>query len=112
MLVDPETRHRADLPARLELIEVKVDVPPGEAASASGARSLKDLLRFRRAAAGAPANVIFFPAVYTYFPVNGSVPVAVTFHDTIAETLPGQIFPHWHNRFFWKMKCSAAARRA
>jgi glycosyltransferase involved in cell wall biosynthesis len=112
MLVDPSTAKRADFPEGLERIEVPVDVPPGEAASAAGARSLKDLFRFRRAAARQPADVVFFPAVYSYFPVGGRRPVAVTFHDAIAETLPKHVFPHWHNRLFWNLKCRAAARRA
>jgi glycosyltransferase involved in cell wall biosynthesis len=112
MLVDPPTRRSGDFPASLEVVEVAVDVPPGEAASAAGSRSVRDLLRFRRAAAARKADLVYFPAVYSYFPAKRGPRVAVTFHDTIAESLPKHIFPHWRNRLFWTLKCRAAARRA
>lgn len=112
MLVDPATRQRADFPPGLEIVEAKVDVAPGEAASAAGARSIKDLFRFRKVAAAHDPDILFFPAVYTYFPVRGDAKVAIIFHDTIAESLPKHIFPSWKNRLFWNLKCRAAARRA
>jgi glycosyltransferase involved in cell wall biosynthesis len=112
MLVDPQTRKRDDFPENLELVEVGVSVPPGEAASASGSRSLKDLLAFRKAAARDAADVLWFPTVYSYFPVAGRVPVAVSFLDTIAESLPSFVFQSWRNRLFWTLKGRAAARRA
>src|SRR4029079_8694200 len=109
MLVDAPTRKRDDFPGNLELGEVGVAVPPGEAASASGSRSLKDLLAFRRATARDPADVVWLPTVYSYFPVAGRVPVAVSFLDTIAESLPSFVFQGWKNRFFWTLKGRAAA---
>jgi glycosyltransferase involved in cell wall biosynthesis len=112
MLVDPATWSRDDFPDGLELIEVAVDVPPGEAASAAGSRSLKDMLRFRRAAARDAADILYFPTVYSYFPAKRGPRVAVAFMDTIAETLPKQVFPRWHNKLFWTLKCRAAVRRA
>jgi glycosyltransferase involved in cell wall biosynthesis len=112
MLVDPPTRRRDDFPHGLELIEVAVDVPPGEAASAAGSRSVKDMLRFRRAARRDSADVLYFPTVYSYFPAARGPKVAVAFMDTIAESLPKQVFPRWHNRLFWTLKCRAAVRRA
>ncbi len=112
LLVDPATRTRGGFPDGVDVIEVGVQVAPSEAASAEGARSLRDLLAFRRAAAGVRADVLYFPAVYSYFPVAGRVPVAVTFHDAIAESLPKAIFPTWRGRLFWRLKCSAAARRS
>jgi glycosyltransferase involved in cell wall biosynthesis len=55
---------------------------------------------------------MFFPAVYSYFPINRGVPCIVTFHDVIAETLPKLVFRSWRNRLFWELKCRLAARRA
>ncbi len=112
LLVDPATAERGGFPARIDPVVVPVEVAPGEAASAEGARSIRDLWAFRRAAAAIPADVVFFPAVYSYFPVAGRTPVLVTFHDAIAEKLPRHIFPTWRGRLFWRLKCIAAARRA
>jgi glycosyltransferase involved in cell wall biosynthesis len=57
-------------------------------------------------------NLIFFPAVYSYFPVGGKTPCVVTFHDVIAETLPHLVFQTRRSRLFWQMKCRFAAWRA
>ena len=54
MLVDPVARAAGGFPAGLEIIEVPVSKPPSEAASAEGARSLRDLFAFRKAVALAP----------------------------------------------------------
>jgi len=112
LLVDPKTATRDDFPDGVERVVVDVRTPPSEAASAEGARSLRDLFAFRRACARLAPDVVYYPAVYTYFPAPGRVPAAVTFHDAIAEKLPQLVFPTRRGRFFWRLKCRAAARRA
>jgi glycosyltransferase involved in cell wall biosynthesis len=57
-------------------------------------------------------DLMFFPAVYSYFPIARGVPCVVTFHDIIAETLPKLVFRTWRSRLFWELKCRLAARRA
>lgn len=69
------------------------DVRGGDAgASADGRRSLRDMWAMRRVVGGEKLDVMFFPAVYSFFPVPRSLPCVVTFHDVIAETLPHLVF--------------------
>jgi glycosyltransferase involved in cell wall biosynthesis len=82
------------------------------AASAAGARSPHDIWRMARAAARVPADLFFFPAVYSYYPMLRRVPTVVTFHDAIAETHPELIFPGKRARLFWNAKTWLALRQA
>lgn len=112
LLVDPTAAAAGGFPDGVEPVTVDVKVSPSVAAAADGARSIRDLFAFRRAAARLAADVLYFPAVYSYFPAAGRTPVVVTFHDAIAETLPDLVFPTRRGRLFWNLKCRAAARRA
>jgi len=87
----------AELPARW----VQIDTHEGqaEAASARGSRRLSDLWRMGRAVARARLDVMYFPSVYSYFPVPGKVPVVVAFHDTIPERYGALVFPTHLNRW-------------
>jgi glycosyltransferase involved in cell wall biosynthesis len=58
------------------------------------------------------ADLFFFPAVYSYYPMLRRVPTVVTFHDAIAETHPGLIFPGARARLFWGAKSWLANRQA
>ena len=98
-------------PENAEVIEVKTDVAPSEAASGSGRRSVKDLWRMSRAASARRFDAFFFPAVYSYFPVLGS-PICVTVHDLIADNHPTLVFPEWRLKMFWKLKQNLAIRQA
>src|SRR5690348_10771811 len=62
-------------------------------AVAAGHRSLGDVLAFRRAVRRRPIDVMYFPAVYSYYPTGGRMPVVITFHDAIAERFPQLVFP-------------------
>jgi glycosyltransferase involved in cell wall biosynthesis len=112
LLVDPRTAAEGEFPPGVEIVEVPVKTPPSEAASAEGSRTLRDLWAFRRACTRLAPDVVYFPAVYSYFPVAGRAPTVVTFHDAIAETLPQLVFPTRRGRLFWRLKCRAASRRA
>jgi glycosyltransferase involved in cell wall biosynthesis len=51
---------------------------------------------------------MFFPAVYSWFPVPRRFPSMLTVYDAIAEHYPKLIFPGWKGRLLWtvKMKCA------
>ncbi|MFN7974153.1 MAG: glycosyltransferase family 1 protein [Acidobacteriota bacterium] len=73
---------------------------------------MPDLLRMGWAATALSANVFFFPAVYSYFPLFRPVPSVVTFHDAIAEEHPDLVFPERRARLFWRMKTRLALATA
>jgi glycosyltransferase involved in cell wall biosynthesis len=112
LVVDRATAAASRLPAgaRLEVVDTRES--PTRAASAAGARSPLDLWRMARAAARIPADLFFFPAVYSYFPMLRRVPTVVTFHDAIAESHPRLIFPGARARVFWTAKSWLARRQA
>ena len=82
--------------------------PTTEAAVADSSRSPVDMLRLSRAVYRAPLDLMFFPAVYSWFPVPQSVPTMLTVMDAIAEHYPQMIFPNWRSRLFWKLKMRGA----
>jgi len=92
----------------VRVVQVPVTRPVTAAAVADGRRSLGDVWRFGRAAAAEPLDVMFFPAVYSWFPVPRRTPSAVTLHDAIAEHYPELIFPDRKGRFFWSLKMRLA----
>lgn len=112
LLIDSASANRASLPSNVNVATVATAESPAAAASALGSRSLLDLWRFSRAAARLLPDAIFFPAVYSFFPVTGSTPAVVTFHDAIAEERPADIFPTRRSRLFWNLKVRMALRQA
>jgi len=111
LILDRWTAEAAELPAVRTIV---VDTSAGQAlaASARGNRSLFDLWRMGRATAGARLDVMFFPSVYSYFPVPSRVPVAVAFHDTIADRHGGVVFPDRRTRWLWNAKVRSALWQA
>jgi len=63
------------------------------------------------AAARGGFDLLFFPAVYTYFPLLPGQRSIVAFHDVIAEPHPALIFPTRRARFFWYLKSKLARLR-
>lgn len=112
LVLDRATAEQSRLPAGVRLEVVATREQPTRAASAAGARSPLDLLRMARAGARVPADLFFFPAVYSYYPMLRRVPTVVTFHDAIAETHPRLIFPGARARLFWRAKSWLANRQA
>jgi glycosyltransferase involved in cell wall biosynthesis len=103
----------APLPSAASAANVEVVVTnPSQlvtsAAVASSHRRVADMLAFTRAAARIPMDVMFFPAVYSWFPVLPRQPVVVTLHDAIAEHFPELVMPHWRGRVFWALKMRLA----
>ncbi len=83
-----------------------------ESAVGDGARGVADLFRVARGALLSPADVVFFPTVYSFLPLPSSAPFVVGFHDTTAERLPELVFPSKRNAFLWNAKVSLARRTA
>ncbi|MEO8159168.1 MAG: glycosyltransferase family 1 protein [Betaproteobacteria bacterium] len=96
----------------VDIIQVNPSRPVIEAAVASGSRSLSDLWAFTRAASREPMELMFFPAVYSWFPMRPGVPMVVTLHDAIAEHFPDLIFPNRKGRVLWSMKMRLARWQA
>ena len=117
--VDAHTR-RADIdalladapPGRVEIAILDTAESQAAAASASGSRSPLDLWRMGRAVARVPLDVLWFPSVYSWFPVPGRVPQVVGFHDTIAERHASIVFPTLRTRTLWRLKSWLARRGA
>ena len=82
--------------------------PTTEAAVADDSRSPVDMYRMYRAVADSPVDIMFFPAVYSWFPVPRKLPTMVTVFDAIAEHFPKLIFPGWRSRLFWAIKMKSA----
>lgn len=113
-LDDHTERQCTDLPRRADRVIVRTSASAAGAASARGYRSVSDLWAMSRAVRSKrhALDLLYFPSVYTFFPVPRRLTTLVTIHDTIAERHPGLIFPHWHNRLFWTMKVRWAVRQA
>jgi glycosyltransferase involved in cell wall biosynthesis len=99
-------------PGDVRVVEVKVARPVTKSAVADDHRSLGDIRSFSRAVAGEPLDLMFFPAIYSWFPVGRRVRTVVTLHDAIAEHFPSLVFAGWTGRLFWSLKMRLACRRA
>ncbi len=113
--IDSETADSGEeLPAEVHRVIVQTSRAAERSASASGHRSLRDVWAMRQAVRRhrPPLDLIFFPSVYTFFPVTGRLKVVVAIHDTIAERYPALIFPHWRARLLWTLKVRWAIRQA
>jgi glycosyltransferase involved in cell wall biosynthesis len=100
----PEFADRAVLVAQ--------DRPVLDAAIAEERRSASDLLRFTLAARRVRADVLFYPAVYSWFPAPPGQRNLVTLHDAISEHFPELVFPRRVSRFFWNVKVALARAQA
>jgi glycosyltransferase involved in cell wall biosynthesis len=90
------------------VIQAASSRPTTEAAVADSNRSPFDIYRLYRTVAQCPIDIMYFPAVYSWYPVPRTLPTMVTVFDAIAEHYPKLIFPNWRGRLFWtiKMKCA------
>ena len=102
----------AMLRPNVDIVQVNPSQRVTEAAVASGSRSLRDLWAFTRAASREPMDLMFFPAVYSWFPIKPGVPMVVTLHDAIAEHFPDLIFPDRKGRMLWAAKMRLARWQA
>jgi len=104
---EPEMVH-----PRVQIVEVQTSRPVTKSAIAGDRRSVRDVRRFGRAAAAEQLDLMFFPAVYSWFPVVGRIPTVVTLHDAVAERFPALIFPDWKGRILSTLKTWLACRQA
>lgn len=117
LLLDAQTADRSDLPSAAERVVLPTRRAPAEAASATGSRSLRDLWAMTRAASRQELDVLFYPTVYTWFPVtvfsrSRRPTVILGIHDVIAEDYPAQVFPQPYRRLLWTTKSWLARRQA
>lgn len=101
---DQQTAAGAHFPSNIHCIEVKTVVSPGQAASASGRRSIADLWRMTDAVHKQNLDLFFFPAVYSYFPVRNRLKIAVTIHDMTPARFARSVFPSKKLELFWNLK--------
>ena len=96
----------------VETVLIGADRKVIEAATANDRRSLGDVWSFARSARKQNLDIMFYPAVYSWFPPPRGVPCVVTFHDAIAEHFPELVFPHRRERLFWNAKTWLAKKSA
>jgi glycosyltransferase involved in cell wall biosynthesis len=104
LFVDAQTFAKHQFPVGATCVVVETSQAPTDAASASGQRSLQDLWAMMQAVSSCPLDVLFFPSVYTYFPVITKAIVILGVHDVIAEDYPELIFPDRRSRWLWHLK--------
>jgi len=107
LFIDQAPDDAMDLP-NIEIVQVFPDRPVTDAAVANDSRSIGDMVRLYRAVSASSIDLMFFPAVYSWFPVPLKLPTVVTLHDAIAEHFPEMIFPDWKGRLFWTLKVKLA----
>lgn len=96
----------------VRVIAVPQTEAPARAASATGSRSLGDMLRLTRAVRRVKPEAFFSPSVYTYFPLPPGQRALIAVHDTIAERYPALTLPSPRARLFWRLKVGLALRQA
>jgi len=110
--MDSFTASQAEFPANAETRVIVLSESPTQAASASGRRSIKDMIKMGWEVSKEKLDVFFCPSVYTYFPVFGSAKKIIAIHDVIAEKYPQLIFNSKKNQFFWNFKTWLAVKQA
>jgi glycosyltransferase involved in cell wall biosynthesis len=104
---EPEMIHD-----KVTCVEVNVARAVTKSAVAHDRRSLRDVYSFSRAVASTTLDVMFFPAVYSWFPVSRRMPTVVTLHDAIAEHFPRLVFANWRGHLLWSLKMRFACQQA
>ncbi|RMD81729.1 MAG: glycosyltransferase family 1 protein, partial [Candidatus Dadabacteria bacterium] len=96
----------------VRVVPVRQAVSPAVAAASGTNRSPVDLLRFSRMVARERPDVLWFPSVYSFFPVPPGVPCVVTVHDVIPERFPELTLPTIRDRLLWQAKVRLALFQA
>ena len=112
LLADAATAERVRAETELECVGVEGRRGAAEDREAGGSRPILDLFALRRAAQKQDADVIYYPAVFSYFPKPRGSRAAVTLHDAIAEHHPRLVLPNWRERWAWAAKIRLAVRQA
>lgn len=101
-----------EAPPGAQVVQVPTRKATHQAAVADGNRSPADLLRFSAAAARSRLDLLFYPAVYSWFPCPPGLRNVLTLHDAIAEHFPDMVFPHSRERCLWNLKVRLACWQA
>jgi glycosyltransferase involved in cell wall biosynthesis len=112
LLFDRDAPDRAALPARARAVTAGAARSAGPVLAAGSARTPQDVWRMSAAAAREAPDVVFFPAVDTWFPVRSGVPTIVTVHDVIPEVHPELTVLSRRARALRRLKVWAALRRS
>ena len=107
LFIDQEPDKSMDWP-HVDYIQVHPDRPLTQSAVDGDSRRVSDMAQMYKAVAKCPLDLMFFPAVYSWFPVPISLPTIVTLHDAIPEHFPKMVFPDWKSRLFWNIKVKLA----
>ena len=100
------------LPEGVEVVNANPARKVCESAVADGRRTLGEMYAFTRLVRRIKADVFFFPAIYSFFPVPPGTRSVVCIHDTIAENLPELIFTSRTTRWAWRAKVRVALWQA
>jgi glycosyltransferase involved in cell wall biosynthesis len=107
--LDPASAGTFDIEApNVEAVRVETRMGATEAARDGGSRRLRDMLALTRAVRQRRPEVLFFPSVYTYFPVPRGIRSVVCIHDAIPERFPRLVLPSLKARLLWKAKVRLA----
>ncbi|MDQ3187375.1 MAG: glycosyltransferase family 4 protein [Pseudomonadota bacterium] len=112
LVVDGHTARECRFPSGADVRVVETVEQPTKAAGADGSRRFADLLRMSWAASRARFDAFYFPADYSFFPLLGRTPTAVTVHDATSQSHPELLFSNLRARLFWQVKMRLAVRRA
>ena len=96
------------VPDGVETVVAGSSVALTDASKGASRRSGSYLFGLSAAARRLDADVFFYPAVYSWFPVLSRTPSIVCYHDTIPERFPDLIFPTRRNEILWRLKTRAA----
>ncbi len=94
--------------SHVSVVQVASSRPTTLAAVADSRRSVFDMYRLYQAVAASALDIMYFPAVYSWFPAPRKLPTMVTLFDAIAEHYPKLIFASWRSRLFWTLKVKLA----
>lgn len=108
---DSATTAASDFEGVREVL-VKTNNKVTESAISDDSRSLLDVFSFSKEVYKAKLDVMYYPAVYSWFPAPPGLPVILTVHDAIAEHYPELVFPRWRNRIMWGLKMRLALMQA
>ena len=103
-----ERSAQADFSLPLRAVTVDPSRPIRQAASSSSHRSARDILTMSRAVAAQKPDAVFFPSVYSYFPLIGPARALIGIHDTMADRFPQYAFNSPGQRRFWRWKTRLA----
>ncbi len=112
VFLDSMEHDLLQLPGRMRVVLVKTSQPATKAARRKSRRTVPDLVRMARAVAREKLDLLFFPTVYSYFPVWKRHPIVVAIHDIIPESHPGPAFATRWNEGLWHVKRRLAVAQA